>query len=137
MVQELAALLQRAKTVAVVGISDKPDRPSYEVAEYLEQYFHMLPVNPALKSWKGKPCYASLSEIPVTTKIDIVDIFRRSDLVLPLVEEAIARPAGLIWLQQGVINNDAQKLAMSHAIPFIMDACLAVFHAQIRSRATN
>lgn len=122
-------ILKNAKTIAVVGLSDKPDRSSYGVAEYLCQFYEVIPVNPNLKMWNGRRAYGSLLDIPF--KIDVVNIFRRSEEVLPIVKDAIQIGAKGIWMQLGVINQDAEKLAQEAGVPLIMDACIAVLHRQI------
>lgn len=129
---QIANILRTAKTCAVVGLSDKADRSSYGVAEYLSKYFEIVGVNPKLSEWHGFPCYGSLSEIPSDKSIDIVDVFRRSEFVPEIVEQAIPLSPKLIWLQQGVISDTAAKLAEQAGIPIVMDACLAVVHSQLR-----
>lgn len=123
-------MLQRSKTIAVVGISDRDDRPSYRVAEYLARFYEIIPVNPNLTTWKGKTCYPSLASIPTHISVDLVDIFRRSADVLPVVEEAVARGVKYIWLQQGIYNAQAAELAEKAKIGLVMDACLLVEHAR-------
>ncbi|MBN8550212.1 MAG: CoA-binding protein [Deltaproteobacteria bacterium] len=128
----IARMIKESKTIAVVGVSDRPDRPSNEVARYLEQFYEVIPVNPNLESWGGKVCYPTLESIPHSIKIDLVDVFRRSADVLPVVEQAIARPIPFIWLQQGIYNAEAARLAEAASIGIVMDACLLVEHAKTR-----
>ncbi len=123
-------MLRQSKTIAVVGISDRQDRPSFQVAQYLARHYEIIPVNPKLETWLGRKCYPSLSAIPTNVQIDLVDIFRRSEDVLPVVEEAVARGAKYIWLQQGIANPQAAELAKKAGIGIIMDACLLVEHAR-------
>ena len=119
-------MLRGTRVIAVVGISDRPERASYAVAEYLEQYFEVIPVNPQLDSWKGKKCYPSVSAIP--GNVDMVDVFRRSEFVPEIVEDAIQKGVKYIWLQQGVIHEEAKTNAERHGIKVVMDSCLAVVH---------
>lgn len=127
-------ILLNSKRIAVVGISDRPDRPSFQVANYLAQYFEIIPVNPTLTEWQGEKCYPSLQAIPKDVSIDLVDVFRRSSDVPPVVEDAIARGVRYIWLQQGIINEEAAARSEAAGIPIIMDACLAVEHSKRRKR---
>jgi predicted CoA-binding protein len=121
--RDLAQILQEAKTIAIVGISSNPSRASYGVAGWLKrQGFEIIPVNPAETHVHGEKAYSTLSAIPKT--IDIVNIFRRSDQVLPIVEEAIARRPLLIFMQEGVCNEAAAELAERHNIPVVMDRCI-------------
>lgn len=126
--------IRESKTIAVVGISDREDRPSFGVAQYLSQYYEVIPVNPKLVSWQGKVCYPDLASIPQEIKVDMVDIFRRSAEVMPVVQEAVVRPVRFVWLQLGITNEDAETLAESHQIGFVQNACLAVEHARLRKR---
>jgi predicted CoA-binding protein len=120
---DLAAILKEAKTIAVVGISSNPARASHGVSAWLKrQGFLIIPVNPAETEVHGLKAHASLSE--VTENIDIVDIFRRSDQVLPIVQDAISKRPRLIIMQEGVINEEAAKLAEASGIPVVMDRCI-------------
>ena len=111
------------KTIAVVGISEDATRPSHFVASFLEsQGYKIIPVNPKLTQWEGKKCYPDLLSIP--EKVDIVDIFRRSEAVPPIVDEAIAIKAKAIWMQEGIINEDAASKAQKAGIEVVMDKCL-------------
>ena len=102
---QLRDVLGRARTIAVVGLSDKPERDSNEVARYLQsQGYRIVPVNPMLTEVLGEKAYPSLSAIPADLRVDVVDVFRRSDQVIPTVDEAIARGAPVLWMQLGVEN---------------------------------
>lgn len=121
---EIAAILTSVKTIALVGASDNPSRPSHGVMKYLlEQGYQVYPVNPALagKEILGQKVFGSLGDIPV--KIDMVDIFRRSEAVYDLTQEAIAIDAGVIWMQLGVINEQAAVLAKNIGMQVVMDRC--------------
>ncbi|MBI2442523.1 MAG: CoA-binding protein [Candidatus Levybacteria bacterium] len=123
-------ILKQAKTIAIVGLSDKKDRPSYDVASYLQsQGFRIIPINPGIHDVLGETAYPDLLSVPKDIQIDIVDIFRRSELVMPHVEEAVKRgDAKMIWMQEGVINEEAAELARSHGIEVIMNFCLMKTH---------
>ena len=110
------------KTVAVVGISDDPTRPSNFVARFLKEHgYKIIPVNPKLTEWEGEKCYPDLVSIPV--KVDIVDIFRRSEAIPPIVDEAIAIKAKVVWMQEGIINEEAAAKAQKAGIEVVMDKC--------------
>lgn len=114
------------RTIAIVGLSDNQDRPSYGVADYLSRHFKIIPINPKLDKWKGIKSYASLSD--VTDKIDLINVFRSSEHVPDIVDEAIKLGIKRIWLQLGVIHEPAKKKAEEHGIEVVMDQCLAVVH---------
>ena len=116
-------ILSEAKTVAVVGISDKPERPSHGVARYLQSRgYKILPVNPLLTEVLGEKAYKSLSEIP--GKVDLVDVFRKSEEVPPIAEEAIRIGARFFWMQEGVVSETARELLTGAGIPVVMDRCV-------------
>jgi uncharacterized protein len=126
-------LLSRAHTIAVVGLSDKPERDSNEVARYLRsQGYRIVPVNPMLTEVLGERSYPSLSAIPKEIWIDIVDIFRRSDQVAPVVDEAIARGVGAIWMQLGVEDEAAAGKARAAGIPVWENLCIMVQHRRLK-----
>lgn len=126
----LEPLLKNAKRIAVVGVSDKPARDSHRIARYLQQAgFEMLPVNPLLSEVLGQKVYASLAEIP--EPVDIVNVFRRSEEVPDLVEQAIAAGAKAIWLQLGVIHEPAAEKAREAGLSVVMDRCIMVDHARL------
>jgi len=111
------------KTIAVVGISDDPTRPSHFVASFLDSHgYNIIPVNPKLTEWEGKKCYPDLLSIPI--KVEVVDIFRRSEAVPPIVDEAIAIKAKAIWMQEGIINEEAAAKAQEAGIEVVMDKCV-------------
>jgi len=129
---ELKAWLERAHTVAVVGLSDKPERDSHDVARYLQSVgYRIVPVNPMLSEVLGERCYPSLAAIPSDLRIDIVDIFRRSDQVPPVVDEALARGVGGIWMQLGVTSEAAAAKARALGIPVVQDLCIKVQHRRL------
>ena len=118
------------RSIAVVGMSPKPERPSHYVALYLkENGYNIIPVNPGHSEIAGMKSYSNLLEIP--SKVDIVDVFRRSEHVLPIVKEAIKINAKAIWLQDGVINEEAAQVATSKNLLFVMNDCMLRRHRQL------
>lgn len=127
---EITAILQGCKTIAVVGLSPKESRPSNDVARYLlTAGFTVIPVNPGQDAILGEKCYPSLTAIPVP--VDLVNIFRRSDEVGPVVDDAIAIKAKGIWMQQGIVNEKAAAKAKAAGLQVIMDRCIKVDHANL------
>lgn len=115
------------KTIAVVGLSDKEDRPSYRVASYLKEHgYRIVPVNPMIGEWQGEKSYARLEDIPFA--VDVVDIFRRSEDVPPVVKSAIAIKAKAVWMQEGVISEGAAQEAKNAGLLVVMDKCLMKEH---------
>jgi len=128
--EEIRELLSQSTTIAVVGLSQKPSRPSHGVAVYLKkQNYRIIPVNPGHPEILGEKSYASLTEIP--EKVDIVDIFRRSEHVTPVVEEAIKIKAKTVWMQSGIVNHQAAQKAKDAGLVVVMDRCLAVAHSTL------
>jgi len=120
-------ILELSHTVAVVGLSDSPTKPSHQVARYLQQAgYRIIPVNPRYDEILGERCYADLKSIPI--QIDIVDIFRNPAVIVPIVEQAITLHPRAIWLQLGVINETAAQSALDQGIPVIMDRCIKIEH---------
>jgi len=127
---EIESILTSSKTIAVVGLSDKPDRDSYRVAAYLQSHgYRIIPVNPAVQTVLGERSYASVSEIP--EKVDVVDIFRKPEAVGPVVEDAISAGAKVIWMQLGVVNEPAAEVARAAGLRVIMDRCMKVEHQRL------
>lgn len=119
------------KNIAVVGISDDPGRPSYDIASFLDEHgYNVIPVNPNLAEWKGKKCYPDLKSIPV--KVDVADIFRRPEAVPPIVEEAIAIKARAIWMQLGIVNEEAATKARAAGLDVVMDKCIKTEYLRLR-----
>ena len=119
----------KMKTVAVVGMSPKPERPSHYVGMYLkEQGYVIIPVNPGHKEIAGMTCYPSLPDIPV--KVDVVDVFRRPEHAVPISEAAVELGAKALWLQDGVINDEAAKLAEDASLLVVMNDCMLRRHRQ-------
>ena len=119
------------KNIAVVGISDNPERPSYDVASFLEKHgYNIIPVNPSLAEWKGKKSYPDLKSIP--EKVDVVDIFRRPEAVPPIVDEAIAIKAKAVWMQLGIVNEEAAAKARAAGIEVVMDKCMKIEYKRLK-----
>jgi len=128
----LRALLREARTVAVVGLSPKPERPSHGVARYLQRAgYRIVPVNPGHDEILGERSYRTLSDAARDHAIDIVDVFRRSEFAGAVVDEAIAIRPKLVWLQLGVVDEAARARAEGAGIPIVMDRCLAIDHRQL------
>ena len=123
MEDRIGKILAGSRTVAVVGISDKPDRPSYVVAKYLQDRgFQVIPVNPLIDEVLGEKSYRSLSEIP--GKVDLVDVFRKSADVPKVAEEAVRIGARFFWMQEGVWSEPAREILDAAGIPWVMDRCV-------------
>tara|TARA_Y100000758_G_C15821127_1_gene338312 strand:- start:57 stop:464 length:408 start_codon:yes stop_codon:yes gene_type:complete len=119
------------ESIAVVGMSPKPERPSHYVALYLkENGYDIIPVNPGHSEIAGLTSYPSLLDIP--SKVDIVDVFRRTEYVMPIVEDTIKINAKALWLQDGVINEDAKSIAKVKKLLFVMNDCMLRRHRQLK-----
>jgi predicted CoA-binding protein len=129
--REIRDLLDRARTVAVVGLSDRLYRTSHAIAAALQGYgYKIFPVNPKLKGpVLGEEPYESVAGIPTT--VDIVDVFRRSEKVMPVARDAVAAGAKVLWLQSGVINEEAAAYATEHGLTVVMDRCIKVDYASL------
>lgn len=128
--QDVEQLLRQSKTIAIVGLSPKENRPSNMVGRYLlSAGYTIYPVNPGHAEILGQPCYPNLSAIP--DKIDIVDLFRRSEEVLPFVEEAVRIGAKAVWMQLGIVNQQAAQYARDNGLAVIMDRCIKVDHSNL------
>jgi predicted CoA-binding protein len=121
-------ILRDCRTIAVIGLSSNPARPSYRVAAYMQSKSHrVIPVNPNETNVLGEPAYPSLAAMLET--IDLVNIFRKSEVVFPIIEEAIARGAKAVWMQEGVINEQAAARARESGLLVVMDRCWFKEHA--------
>jgi len=124
---QIGELLKKAKNIAVVGLSDSPLRASHGVAAYMQsQGYRIIPVNPTITDVLGETAYASLRD--VKEKIDIVDVFRRSEYVPEIVDEAIASGVPAIWMQEGVVHEEAAEKARRAGIFVVMDRCILKEH---------
>jgi len=130
--EEIEGILKEGRTVAVVGLSTKPDRPSYVVARYLQaRGYRIIPVNPNAQEILGEKAYPTVLSIP--EKVDIVDIFRRPEEVPPVVEEAIRIGARVVWMQEGIVNEGAAQRAKEAGLKVVMDRCLKKEHQRLHS----
>ncbi|MDQ6894898.1 MAG: CoA-binding protein [Acidobacteriota bacterium] len=119
--------IESAKTIAVVGCSPNPARPSNSISRYLQESgYRVVPVNPGHRELLGEPCYPSIEAIPPGVRIDIVDVFRRSSEVGPIADQAIRRGAGFFFMQQGVVDRAAAERLEAAGIPVAMDRCILV-----------
>jgi uncharacterized protein len=130
--EKIASILRSAKTIAVVGCSPNPARPSHGVTRYLmDEGFEIVPVNPGHRTILGRPCYPSLSDIPSEIRIDLIDVFRNSSQVAPLVEPAIASGAGFFWMQEGVVDRESARRLEEAGLGVAMDRCILKDHARM------
>ncbi|TAH51908.1 MAG: CoA-binding protein [Chloroflexota bacterium] len=128
----ISKILSEAENVAVVGLSNNPTRPSYEVAQYLQRNgLHIIPVNPNEKQVLGERAYPDLLSVP--ERIDIVDIFRRPEFVPEIVQQAIAKGAKVVWMQPGAENYDAADMAEAAGIKTVVGMCMRVQHKRAHS----
>jgi predicted CoA-binding protein len=123
--RELRSLLGEAEVVAVVGISSKPWRPSHEVASYLQQHgYRIVPVNPNEREVLGEQAYASLLDIPEEIHVDVVDVFRRAEHTPEVARDAVAIGARALWLQEGIVSDEAARIASEGGLEVIMGVCI-------------
>jgi predicted CoA-binding protein len=131
--ERIKEILASAKNIAVVGLSNNPDRTSYMVSEAMQRKgYRIIPVNPQATMILGETCYPSLSA--VAEPIDIVNVFRRADQVLPIAEEAVAVGAQVLWLQLDIINEEAAQVALRGGLEVIMDRCIKVEEAILQPK---
>ena len=139
---ELRSILGDARTVAVVGLSSNPERPSYEIAEYLQSKgYRIVPVNPKETEVLGERAYATLADIPRDIVIDVVDVFRRAEHTPEIAEAAVERGAKVLWLQEGIANDDARQIGEAGGLSVVMGVCMRqeskrLEHLQHRERET-
>ncbi len=131
---EIKRLLEGSRNVAVVGLSESPYRTSHAIASTLQRFgYRIFPVNPNLTGpVLGEEPYATIEEIPES--VDIVDVFRRSEKVMPVAEDAVAAGAKVLWMQSGVINEEAAEYAEEHGLTVVMDRCIKVDRASLVRR---
>jgi len=122
---ELRSLLGEVQVIAVVGISSKPWRPSYEVASYLQEHgYRIVPINPNETEVLGEPAYPTLLDIPEDVRVDVVDVFRRPEHTPDTARDAVAIGARLLWLQEGIVNDEAARIASEGGLDVIMGVCI-------------
>ncbi|MCC6544833.1 MAG: CoA-binding protein [Nitrospirae bacterium] len=127
MSEDIERILKTAKTIAVVGISNKLGRPSLTVANYLKsQGYDIIPVNPTITEVLGEKCYPDLESFP--GDIDVVDIFRKSQDTMPIVESAIRKGVKAVWMQEGIVNEEAAQKARKAGLMVVMDRCMLKEH---------
>ncbi len=130
---KIPEILNSTRNIAVVGISEKAERDSYRVADYLKkQGYVIIPINPGLMEWNGIKAYPDLLKVPGNMKIDVVDIFRKPDAVVPVVRDALKRKPFAIWMQEGVVNSDAAEIARDAGILVVMDRCMMKEHHKLK-----
>ncbi|HYP09785.1 MAG TPA: CoA-binding protein [Bryobacteraceae bacterium] len=124
-------ILRKYKTIAVVGLSNNPMRPSHGVSEYMQQHgYRIIPVNPGHSQILGEKSYRTLEEIP--EPVEIVNIFRRSEMTPPVVDSAIAIGAKVVWMQQGIEHEEAAEKARAAGLDVVMDTCILQAHHRLR-----
>ena len=129
--RQISEILRVGRTIAVVGLSAKRYRPSYGVAEYLQRAgYRVIPVNPHETEVLGEKCYPDVESVP--EPIDIVDIFRRSEFVPEIVEAAIRKGAKVVWMQEGVVHEEAARRAQEAGLEVVMDRCILKDHRRLR-----
>ena len=128
--EQIRQILSSSKDIAVVGMSSKPDKAAHKVPKYLmSQGYHVIPVNPTVDEILGEKCYPNLDE--VGTEIDIVEVFISSDLVLPIVKQAINKKPKVIWFQLGIHNPEAEELAQKQGIDVVFNRCMFAEHSRL------
>ena len=125
----IKGIFDHTKTIAIVGLSDNPIRPSYEVASYLQNFFTIYPVNPNVSEVLGLQCYPDLASIP--GHIDMDDVFQRSENVMPFVQPAIDCGVNCFWMQLGIANRDARSQLEAAGITVVEDLCTKIEHARL------
>ena len=137
----IARILQDARIIAIVGLSDKPERASHQVAQYLIGHgYQVVPVNPALAGQQvlGQRAFATLTEAAASVaprRIDIVDVFRKAEDTVPIAQEAVAIKAGCLWLQLDVVNEEAAQIARAAGLDVVMDHCTKIEHRNVQVAA--
>ncbi|MBI3976149.1 MAG: CoA-binding protein [Armatimonadetes bacterium] len=128
--KELGTILEETKTIAVVGLSPNPDRPSHDIAKYLQaQGYRIIPVNPTVETVLGERSYPNLLAIPFA--VDVVQIFRRPEEVSPIVDQAIQIGAKVVWMQPGIVHEGAAAKARAAGLKVVMDRCMRATHRQV------
>ncbi len=128
--EDMKKIFTENKVIAVVGLSPNPSRDSHRVARYLQEHgYRIIPVNPTATEVLGEKCYPDLKSIP--EKVDVVDVFRRSEEVVPVAEDAVAIKAKVLWLQDTVVNDEAAAIARKGGLTVVMDDCMLRQHGQV------
>lgn len=130
---DLHRILTASRTIGVVGLSNKPDRPSHEIAAYLQaQGYRIIPVNPTISEALGEKAYPSLRNIP--EPVDVVQIFRKPEDVPSIVEDAISIGARVVWMQTGIVHEEAAARARAAGLQVVMDTCMRATHRALREQ---
>jgi len=133
---ELRSILGDARTIAVVGLSSNPFKDSFEVAEYLRSKgYRIVPVNPNETEVLGETAYPSLLDVPKDIRIDVVDVFRRAAATPPIAEQAVKVGAKVLWLQDGIVNEDARRIAEEGGLTVIMGVCIRTTNRRLQREA--
>ena len=128
--QDLKEILQSGRTIASVGLSSNPQKESYGIASYLKQQgYHVIPVNPTADEIMGEKSYPDLQSVP--EKIDVVQVFRKPEDVPPVVDDAIQAGAKVVWMQEGIVNEEAAQKARQAGLQVVMDACMRSAHRKL------
>ena len=132
--ETIRTILENSKTIAVVGLSDKPDRPSFRVSKYMQDAgYRIIPISPAITKALGEKAYPSLEDAYAAEgKIDLVDVFRASEFVPAIVKDAMRLKIPYLWLQEGVCHDEAAKWAEADGILVVMDRCIYKEHARLQ-----
>ena len=126
----LRRILAQARTIAVVGLSAHWHRPSFFAAKYMQDHgYRVIPVNPSYTEVLGQPCYPDLAAIP--GPVDMVDCFRRAEDIVPIARDAVAKGAKVLWMQLGIRNEEAARIALAAGLDVVMDRCVKIEHARI------
>ncbi len=135
--RELRALLGEAHTIAVVGLSSKEGRPSFSVARYLQTHgYRIVPVNPRETEVLGEPAYPSLLDIPDDLPVDVVDVFRRAEETPAVARDAVAIGAKVLWLQEGIVSEEAYRIADAAGLDVIMGVCIRQTRERLEGTTT-
>jgi uncharacterized protein len=133
--RELRALLGDARTIAVVGLSSRPDRPSHRFASYLQSKgYRIIPVNPNETEVLGEPAYPSLRDLPPDVTVDVVDVFRRASETPDVARDAVAIGATALWLQEGIVNEEAYRIAADAGLDVVMGVCIMQENERLEDR---
>jgi uncharacterized protein len=136
--RELRQLLGDARTVAVVGLSSKPDRPSHGVAAYLQSHgYRVVPVNPKETEVLGERAYPNLLDVPGDLRVDVVDVFRRAEETPEVARQAVAIGAKVLWLQEGIVNDEAYRIADDGGLDVIMGVCIRTTRRRVMGEGPN
>jgi len=134
--EEIVNILKNVKTIAIVGISEKPDRDSHQVARYLKDHgYKIIPVNPKYEQVLGEKCYPDLKSIP--EPVDVVDIFRKPEAIPPIVDDAISIGAKVVWMQLGLAHNESAEKARKAGLEVVMSKCIKIEHGKFLRNQTG